>query len=115
MLDPPRSSCLAPVGSVLLDLDVAFLLARPPEAGDTPTMHTDHERCLRAVTARDPRSDGWFVTAARTTGIYCRPSCPAVTPKPSNVEFHPSAASAQRAGFRACKRCRSDAAPGSPA
>lgn len=78
-------------------------------------MHTDHERCLRAVRARDPRFDGWFVTAVRTTGIYCRPSCPAVTPDPGNVAFHPSAASAQRAGFRACKRCRPDASPGSPA
>jgi len=50
----------------------------------------------------------------RTTGIYCRPSCPAVTPKRSNVEFHRSAAAAQQLGFRACKRCRPDAAPGSP-
>jgi AraC family transcriptional regulator of adaptative response / DNA-3-methyladenine glycosylase II len=50
----------------------------------------------------------------RTTGIYCRPSCPAITPKPGNVSFHPSAAAAQRAGYRACKRCRPDASPGSP-
>ncbi len=78
-------------------------------------MHTDHDRCLRAVRSRDARFDGWFFTAVRTTGIYCRPSCPAVTPKAVNVEFHPSAASAQRAGFRACKRCRPDATPGSPA
>jgi AraC family transcriptional regulator of adaptative response / DNA-3-methyladenine glycosylase II len=77
-------------------------------------MHTDHERCLNAVRARDPRFDGWFFTAVRTTGIYCRPSCPATTPKAENVEFHPSAAAAQRAGFRACKRCRPDASPGSP-
>jgi AraC family transcriptional regulator, regulatory protein of adaptative response / DNA-3-methyladenine glycosylase II len=77
-------------------------------------MHTDHDRCLRAVRARDARFDGWFVTAVRTTGIYCRPSCPALTPRAENVEFHPSAAAAQRAGFRACKRCRPDASPGSP-
>ena len=77
-------------------------------------MHTDTERCLRAVQARDPRFDGWFFTAVVTTGIYCRPSCPAVPPKASNIRFHPSATSAQAAGFRACKRCRPDACPGSP-
>jgi AraC family transcriptional regulator, regulatory protein of adaptative response / DNA-3-methyladenine glycosylase II len=74
----------------------------------------DFERCYRAVHSRDARFDGWFFTAVRTTGIYCRPSCPATTPKPENVEFHPSAASAQLGGFRACKRCRPDATPGSP-
>jgi AraC family transcriptional regulator of adaptative response / DNA-3-methyladenine glycosylase II len=74
----------------------------------------DFERCYRAVDSRDPRFDGWFVTAVTSTGIYCRPSCPATTPKRSNVSFYPSAAAAQRAGFRACKRCRPDAAPGSP-
>jgi AraC family transcriptional regulator of adaptative response / DNA-3-methyladenine glycosylase II len=70
--------------------------------------------CYRAVQGRDGRFDGWFFTAVRTTGIYCRPSCPAITPKPGNVSFHPSAAAAQRAGYRACKRCRPDASPGSP-
>jgi len=74
----------------------------------------DSDICYRAVQGRDARFDGWFVTAVRTTGIYCRPSCPAITPKRGNVEFHPSAAAAQRAGFRACKRCRPDASPGSP-
>ena len=77
-------------------------------------MELDFERCYRAVDSRDQRFDGWFYTAVRTTGIYCRPSCPAVTPKRANVEFHPSAAAAQRSGFRACRRCRPDAAPGSP-
>jgi AraC family transcriptional regulator of adaptative response / DNA-3-methyladenine glycosylase II len=77
-------------------------------------VHTDFEQCLRAVQAKDSRFDGWFFTAVRTTGIYCRPSCPAVPPKPKNIEFHPTAASAQAAGFRACKRCRPDASPGSP-
>jgi AraC family transcriptional regulator of adaptative response / DNA-3-methyladenine glycosylase II len=77
-------------------------------------MPLDHEQCLRAFQARDARFDGWFFAAVRTTGIYCRPSCPAVPPKPKNVEFHPTAASAQAAGFRACKRCRPDASPGSP-
>jgi AraC family transcriptional regulator of adaptative response / DNA-3-methyladenine glycosylase II len=70
--------------------------------------------CYRAVQAKDTRFDGWFFTAVRTTGIYCRPSCPAITPKRGNVSFHPSAAAAQRAGYRACKRCRPDASPGSP-
>jgi AraC family transcriptional regulator, regulatory protein of adaptative response / DNA-3-methyladenine glycosylase II len=77
-------------------------------------MHEDRERCARAVRSRDPRFDGWFFTAVLTTGIYCRPSCPAVTPQPQNMVFYPSAAAAQQAGFRACKRCRPDASPGSP-
>ena len=77
-------------------------------------MELDFERCYRAVDSRDQRFDGWFYTAVRTTGIYCRPSCPAITPKRANVEFYPSAAAAQKGGFRACRRCRPDAAPGSP-
>src|SRR3954468_13396352 len=75
--------------------------------------HDDFERCYRAVQGRDKRFDGRFVTAVRTTGIYCRPSCPAQTPKPENVTFLPHAAAAAAAGYRACKRCRPDAAPGS--
>src|SRR5439155_2424312 len=74
----------------------------------------DFERCYRAVDSRDRRFDGWFVTAVTSTGVYCRPSCPAITPKRRNVRFYPSAAAAQRGGFRACRRCRPDAAPGSP-
>ena len=77
-------------------------------------MHEDTERCIRAVRSRDPRFDGWFFTAVTTTGIYCRPSCPALTPRPEHMRFFPSAAAAQQAGFRACKRCRPDASPGSP-
>ncbi|MFI8519621.1 AlkA N-terminal domain-containing protein [Streptomyces sp. NPDC085481] len=77
-------------------------------------MHTDTERCVRAVQSKDARFDGVFFTAVRTTRIYCRPSCPVVPPKVENMEFHPSAASCQRAGFRACKRCRPDTSPGSP-
>ncbi|MFD5425999.1 AlkA N-terminal domain-containing protein [Streptomyces sp. NPDC127084] len=79
-----------------------------------PAMHTDTERCVRAVQSKDARFDGWFFTAVLTTGIYCRPSCPAVPPKPENMVFHPSAAACQQAGFRACKRCRPDTSPGSP-
>jgi AraC family transcriptional regulator of adaptative response / DNA-3-methyladenine glycosylase II len=77
-------------------------------------MVEDFERCYRAVLARDARFDGWFVTAVTSTHIYCRPSCPARTPGRQNVRFYPSSAGAQRAGFRACKRCRPDASPGSP-
>lgn len=77
-------------------------------------MTLDPDRCYRAAQSRDARFDGWFYVAVRTTGIYCRPSCPAVTPKRSNVEFYRSAAAAQQRGFRACKRCRPDASPGSP-
>ncbi|GAB2464484.1 AlkA N-terminal domain-containing protein [Promicromonospora xylanilytica] len=69
----------------------------------------------RAITARDSRFDGQFYTAVRTTGIYCRPSCPARTPKAENVSFYLTSAAAHEAGFRACKRCLPEAAPGTPA
>ncbi|WP_431964618.1 DNA-3-methyladenine glycosylase 2 family protein [Nocardia sp. bgisy134] len=74
----------------------------------------DFEQCYRAVSTRDSRFDGQFFTAVRTTGIYCRPSCPAITPKRANVSFLPTAAAAQHEGYRACRRCLPDAAPGSP-
>jgi len=74
----------------------------------------DGERCYRAAASRDARFDGVFYVGVSTTRIYCRPSCPAVTPKRRNVSFFPSAAAAQGAGFRACRRCRPDASPGSP-
>jgi AraC family transcriptional regulator, regulatory protein of adaptative response / DNA-3-methyladenine glycosylase II len=72
------------------------------------------EEALRAVASRDARFDGCFIHAVRTTGIYCRPSCPARTPKRDNSLFFPTAAAAQAAGFRACRRCLPDAVPGSP-
>ena len=81
---------------------------------ETHDERLDRESCYRAVKSRDRRFDGVFYTAVRTTGIYCRPSCPARTPAFQNVTFHPSAASAQAAGYRACKRCLPDATPGSP-
>lgn len=74
----------------------------------------DDEQRYRAVHSRDSRFDGVFYTAVRTTGIYCRPSCPAVTPRRENVRFYRTAAAAQESGFRACKRCRPDTVPGSP-
>jgi AraC family transcriptional regulator of adaptative response / DNA-3-methyladenine glycosylase II len=77
-------------------------------------VHDDFERCYRAVQSKDARFDGWFVTAVLTTRAYCRPSCPVRPPFARNVRFYPTAAAAQRAGFRACKRCRPDASPGSP-
>lgn len=77
-------------------------------------MHDDFEHCYRAVQSKDQRFDGWFVTAVRTTGIYCRPSCPVRPPLAKNMSFYPTAAAAQQAGYRACKRCRPDASPGSP-
>jgi AraC family transcriptional regulator of adaptative response / DNA-3-methyladenine glycosylase II len=84
------------------------------EACDDLRVIEDFEGCYRAVQSRDARFDGWFFTAVTSTGIYCRPSCPALTPKRTNVIFFPTAAAAQVAGFRACKRCRPDATPGSP-
>jgi len=77
------------------------------------TNSLDRDFCLRVIESRDRRYDGVFYTAVRTTGIYCRPSCPA-RPRARNVTFHPTAAAAQAAGFRACKRCLPDATPGSP-
>ncbi|MBC9935266.1 MULTISPECIES: DNA-3-methyladenine glycosylase 2 family protein [unclassified Leucobacter] len=72
------------------------------------------EERYRAIDARDTRFDGQFFTAVRSTGIYCRPSCPARTPKPAHVSFYLTSAAAHEAGFRACKRCLPDAAPGTP-
>lgn len=77
-------------------------------------MHEDFDRCYRAVQSKDARFDGWFVTAVLTTKIYCRPSCPVRPPYARNMRFYPTAAAAQKSGFRACKRCRPDASPGSP-
>ncbi len=77
-------------------------------------MIEDFEGCYRAAESRDRRFDGRFVIAVKTTGIYCRPSCPAQTPRRENVTFYEVAAAAQAAGFRACKRCRPQASPGSP-
>ncbi|MER3388889.1 MAG: AlkA N-terminal domain-containing protein [Microcella sp.] len=77
-----------------------------------PTL--DHDRCYRVLTARDARFDGQFIAGVHSTGIYCRPSCPATTPRKRNVRFYPTAAAAHEAGLRACKRCQPDATPGNP-
>jgi AraC family transcriptional regulator, regulatory protein of adaptative response / DNA-3-methyladenine glycosylase II len=77
--------------------------------------HLDFDQCYQATKSRDVRFDGLFIVGVRTTGVYCRPSCPSpVCPKPRNVTFFRTTAAAQEAGLRACKRCRPDAVPGSP-
>ncbi|MET9497204.1 AlkA N-terminal domain-containing protein [Streptomyces sp. NPDC006552] len=78
-------------------------------------MTTQEDTRYEAVRSRDARFDGEFFFAVETTGIYCRPSCPAVTPKRQNMRYYASAAAAQNSGFRACRRCRPDAVPGSAA
>jgi len=74
-------------------------------------MELDHEACYRAISTRDARFDGRIFAAVRTTGIYCRPICPARTPKRENVTFYPTASAAQEAGFRPCLRCRPESSP----
>jgi AraC family transcriptional regulator of adaptative response / DNA-3-methyladenine glycosylase II len=68
-----------------------------------------------AFRRRDPAWDGLVFVAVKTTGVYCRPVCPARTPLPQNVKFYRSAAAAERAGFRACLRCRPETEPFCPA
>ena len=75
------------------------------------SLELDHEACYRAVCQRDARFDGRFFSGVKTTGIYCRPICPARTPLSKNVIFFPTAAAAQEAGFRPCLRCRPETAP----
>src|SRR6201996_9525842 len=77
----------------------------------TATVHLNHDTCYRAVAVRDPRFDGRLFLGVRTTGIYCRPICPARTPRSENVVFFPTAAAAHEAGFRPCLRCRPETAP----
>ena len=78
-------------------------------------MDLDPQRCYRAISSRDARFDGRFFTGVLTTGIYCRPVCPAPTPKPENVRFFACAAAASEAGLRPCLRCRPESSPGTPA
>src|ERR1700740_148712 len=79
----------------------------------TPTL--DRATCVRARLGRDPTYDGLFFSGVRTTRIYCRPVCPVRPARSENVVFYPSAAAAERAGFRPCLRWRPETAPGSPA
>ena len=73
-----------------------------------PVSTTERDPRWPVVLARDPRADGKFFYAVRTTGVYCRPSCPARRARPENVEFHTTRAEAERAGFRPCRRCKPD-------
>jgi AraC family transcriptional regulator, regulatory protein of adaptative response / DNA-3-methyladenine glycosylase II len=77
-------------------------------------MELDFDACYEAVKSRDPRFDGRFFTAVSSTGIYCRPICPARTPGRARVTFFPLAAAAEEAGYRPCRRCRPDKSPDSP-
>ena len=86
-----------------------------PEPGYTALMNTDPKTCDRAVKSRDARFDGRFFTGVTSTGIFCRPVCPANTPREENCTFFANAAAAIEAGFRPCLRCRPEAAPGGPA
>ncbi|QXX75788.1 putative bifunctional transcriptional activator/DNA repair enzyme AlkA [Methylovirgula sp. HY1] len=97
-----------------LDMDMIMSEIRETGTRTMATMRTmtlDPDACYRAVCARDARFDGSFFTGVTTTGIYCRPICPAPTPKRENVVFFASAAAAQAAGFRPCLRCRPEIAP----
>jgi AraC family transcriptional regulator of adaptative response / DNA-3-methyladenine glycosylase II len=91
--------------------NITIQAASPSSAG-VPAL--DDEQRYQAAVSKDPRFDGVIFIAVTSTGIYCRPSCPAITPKRENMRFYRTAAAAQEAGFRACKRCRPDASPGSP-
>ena len=81
----------------------------------SPGLALDRRACDRARLARDRRFDGRFFTGVLTTRVYCRPVCPVKPAKSRNVVFFPTAAAAERAGFRPCLRCRPEAAPGTPA
>src|SRR6185369_16832767 len=78
-------------------------------------MELDRLACDRARRSRDARFDGRFFIAVTTTGVYCRPICPARSPKDENVRYFSTAAAAEAAGFRPCLRCRPEASPGTPA
>ena len=77
-------------------------------------MKLEHVWCYKALKSRDVRFDGRFFTGVLTTGVYCRPICPALTPRSENVRFYPTAAAAEEAGFRPCLRCRPESSPGTP-
>ncbi len=84
------------------------------ETGHSVEHSLDHQACYQAIQRRDARFDGRFYTGVLTTGIFCRPSCPARTPREANVKFFSHAAAASTAGFRPCRRCRPELAPGHP-
>ena len=81
---------------------------------ETTPIYTDFDLCYKAMSSRDARFDGLFFVAVTTTGVYCRPICPAPMPYTQHIRFYPCAAAAEAAGFRACRRCHPEASPGSP-
>ena len=87
------------------------MTTRKVKPADELAAQTRKDPRWAAVLARDAAADGQFFYSVRTTGVYCRPSCAARTARPENVQFHLTAAAAERAGFRPCKRCRPDQAP----
>src|SRR5215471_6705879 len=93
---------------------VRFPPAASASLGLNQGMTLDSDTCYRAVLARDSRFDGRFFTGVTSTGIYCRPICPARIPARRNMRFFPHPGAAEAAGFRACRRCRPEASPGSP-
>src|SRR6185312_1367076 len=94
------------------DFDVRKWLAYTQEHMIAYSMFTNHASCYRALASRDRRFDGVFFVGVTSTGIYCRPVCPARTPKAANCRFFPSATTAEKEGFRPCLRCRPELAPG---
>jgi AraC family transcriptional regulator of adaptative response / DNA-3-methyladenine glycosylase II len=86
-------------------------MTRPTTRNGIHGIELDRDACYRALRTRDARFDGRFFVAVRTTGVFCRPICPARCPKPENVDFYPSAAAAHEAGFRPCLRCRPECSP----
>jgi AraC family transcriptional regulator of adaptative response / DNA-3-methyladenine glycosylase II len=99
-----NGECGVPAGASLHSVSQAPAPALP-----------DPRVCEQARLSRDARFDGLFFTAVRSTGIYCRPVCPAPTPRRENITYYASAAAAESAGFRPCLRCRPELAPGSDA
>lgn len=89
--------------------------AESPSPLEIPNMQLDKNICERARLAKDTRFDGLFFTGVLSTGIYCRPICPAPAPKPANIVYFNTAAAAAEAGLRPCLRCRPEASPGTPA
>jgi len=99
----------------MIAMNNAADIAVSPDTEPVALPLLDADRCYRALKSKDARFDGRFFVGVKTTGIYCRPICPARTPKRQNVSFYACSAAAEQAGFRPCLRCRPEASPGTPA
>src|SRR6202167_3360336 len=112
---PPPASFFRIDGGILARMaendDVRKPRDKPARMDQDRVMDMDRIACYRAISTREARLDGRLFVGVKTTGIYCRPICPARTPKFVNVSFYPSAAAAQQAGFRPCLRCRPETSP----